>query len=218
MSSPHRQQHQPRRTEGRSFLVAGSAGSGKTSWTVQQVAGAHRLLVWDSAGEWGLKLRLHPVRSLDELHRCIAADIHKPGATRIAYLGSVTRLHFETFCRLAWVWLRTAPDSVLVVEELADVTSPGKAPAAWGEIVRKHRHTRGHVYALTQRPAESDKTIVGNASVIHAGRMNMATDRDYIAKVLDVPLVQVTALGDLDYIERNMRTRVLTRGRVTFKR
>ncbi len=211
--------HQPNSTEGGAVLVAGSSGSGKSAWTIQQVRGARRLLVWDCVGEFHRRGSTRTaVDSLEALHRHVAADIHKPVPARIAYTGPATRAHFETFCRLAWVWIRSAPGSVLVVEETADVTSPGKAPAAWGEIVRKCRYQGGHVYGLTQRPAESDKTIVGNAVTIHTGRMNMATDRDYMARCLDVPLVQISELGDLEYIERNMRTRVLTRGRVTFKR
>jgi hypothetical protein len=173
--------------------------------------------VWDSAGEWWRACTLTPLGTLADLHSHIIAELRRPAVQRIAYTGPVTRAHFETFCRLAWVWLRAAPGS-LVVEELADVTSPGKAPAAWGEIVRKHRHARGVVYALTQRPAESDKTILGNAAVIHTGRLNMARDRAYMAAVLDVPQSDVDQLADLDYIERNMRTRALSRGRVTFKR
>lgn len=206
----------PRRTEGRAVLVAGSAGSGKTSWTRQQVRTELRLLVWDSAGEWTRSGEVLPLRSLTELHQRVQMYIHADQAMRYGYVGPVTDAHFDAFCKLAWVWMRAHPRGVLLVEELADVTSPGKAPAAWGEIVRKHRHVAGTVYALTQRPAESDKTIVGNATIIHTGRMNMARDREYMAACLDIPLSEVSALPDLAYIERNMRTRELTVGTVSF--
>jgi hypothetical protein len=181
------------------------------------VRGAPRLLVWDSVGEWTRGRVVTPVPGLLELHAAITPCLAKGGGFRYGYTGPATRAHFETFCRLAWVWMRSAPDSVLVVEELADVTSPGKAPAAWGEIVRKHRHVQGRVYALTQRPAESDKTIVGNAAVIHGGFMAFAEDRAYMARCLDVPLAEVTALRRLDWIERDMRTGALTRGTLNFR-
>jgi hypothetical protein len=107
------------------------------------------------------------------LHALVVADLRAPGAFRVGYIGAVTPKHFQIFCKLAWVWLRAAA-GVLVVEELSDVTNPAKAPPAWGAICRKHRHALGStVYALTQRPAESDKTILGNAELIHAGRMNI---------------------------------------------
>lgn len=183
---------------------------------MRELAGAERLLVWDSVGEWTRKCRLLEVRSLELLHSIILAYIRNPEPFRVGYTGPVSQRHFATFCQLAWVWMRAAPGGDLVIEELADVTQPGKAPPAWGEIVRKHRHERGRVYALTQRPAESDKTILGNCTVLHVGRLNMARDREYAAACLDVPLEDVTRLTDLEFIERNMRTRALTHGKVTF--
>lgn len=183
--------------------------------------GAPRLLVWDSGYDFQPALGLHPVRTIRELHELVVADIRNPDAMpqRIAYTGPVSREHFIAFCRLAYVWLRAHPGGVLVVDELSDVTSSGKATPGWGEIVRKHRKfKRGRVYALTQRPAESDKTIIGNATVIHAGRMNFESDELYMARCLKVPLEQVQALQDLAYIERNMRTRTLSTGVVTFGR
>jgi hypothetical protein len=157
------------------------------------------------------------VRTIAQLGALIVRDIDRPGPFRYGYVGPVTAGHFTTFCQLAWAWMRAAPAGVLVVEELADVTTPGKAPAGWGEIARKHRHANGRVYALTQRPAESDKTIVGCAAVLHTGFMNTARDRKYMADCLDIPLAEVTNLARLHWVERNMRTRELTRGAVTFR-
>jgi hypothetical protein len=119
---------------------------------------------------------------------------------------------FDAFCRLAWVWVRVAP-GVLVIEELADVTSPGKAPPAWGEIVRKGLRYGPHIYALTQRPAESDKTVIGNASVIHCHRMARSMDRAYMARELDIAQDQLDALKPLDFIERDATGRISS-GRV----
>ena len=107
---------------------------------------------------------------------------------------------FPVFCRLAWAWGRGGPGRKLVVEELADVTTPGKAPAEWGEIVRKGRKHGLDVYALTQRPAESDKTIVSNAAAIHSGFMGFPTDREYMAKCLGVSVADMEKLRPLDYI------------------
>ena len=115
------------------------------------------------------------------------------------------------------VWMKAAPGS-LVVEELADVTSPGKAPEGWGELIRKGRHYGGSIYALTQRPAESDKTIAGNADIIHTGRLSFPRDRKTMAEYLDVPVSKITALPSLHWIERDMRTRELRTGVLTFSR
>ena len=205
-----------RRPDGEAILVCGSRGSGKSGWTRQRCEGAQRLLIWDSVGEWSRDRIVTPVRTLTELHRLIVADLATPGPFRYGYTGPVNAKTFHTFCKLAFVWMKAAAGGVLVIEELADVTSPGKAPEGWGEIIRKGRHYSGSIYGLTQRPAESDKTLAGNADVIHTGRLSFPTDRKTLAEYLDIPVDQVTALPSLHWIERDMRTRKLSTGVLTF--
>lgn len=207
--------------DGRAVLVAGMRGSGKTAWTLQQVQPARRLLVWDSVGEWSGKGRVAPCYNLTALTNQLRAQLadrsHVPDTEAIGYVGPASMRHFEVFCKLAWVWLRLRAGGTLVVEELADVTHPGKAPPAWGEIVRKGRHAAGsRLYALTQRPAESDKSIVGNADLIHCGMMAFPRDRTYMAECLNVRADDIEELGPLDYIERDLRTRKVRRGKVRF--
>jgi hypothetical protein len=219
-----------RRPDGEAFLVCGSRGSGKSGWTRQQCEGAERLLVWDSVGEWSGAGLVTPVDSITELQLLIKADVVTPGPFRYGYTGPIYRewidangrirrtSYFPPFCKLAFVWMKAAPGGVLVVEELADVTSPGKAPQGWGDIIRKGRHYSGSIYGLTQRPAESDKTLAGNADVIHCGRLSFPTDRKTLAEYLDVPVDQITELQSLHWIERDMRTRKLRTGVLTFGR
>lgn len=184
---------------------------------MQQIPPAAPLLVWDSTGAWSRTFRdLVRVRTLQDLAALVIADLRGqlPRTFRVAYVGPVDPEHFETFCRLAWVWIRIRRGNHLVIEELSDVTSPGKAPRSWGEICRKNRYQGGLVFAITQRPAESDKTILGNCALIHCGRMNTKRDRLYMAEVLDVPVEDVLGLQDLDYIHRDMRSHACHRGRV----
>jgi hypothetical protein len=201
-----------RRPDGLVILVTGSSGSGKSSWTAQQVASDRRLLVWDVLGEWARKYKCKAGTWRD------VATLAVPHSTpaRVGLCVPPTPENFAHFCRLAWVYLQShgAP---LVVEELSDVTTPGKAPIHWGEIVRKSRHFGSRVYGLTQRPAECDKTIVGNAAVIHSGLMSFKTDRAYMARCLDLDEREIAQLAQLDFIEKNMRTREIRRGKVTFR-
>lgn len=188
---------------------------------MQQIQRTAQLLVWDTVGEWSRRRVVTPVHTLRELHAAIVSNAN----IRVGYVGPISTLDergrpvslFPIFCQLAWVWMRCGRGRILVIEELADVTSPGKAPAAWGEIVRKGRHEGGSIYALTQRPAESDKTIAGNADVIHCGRLSFPGDRKTLAEYLDVPVADITALPSLAYIERDMRTRELRTGAVKFR-
>jgi len=184
---------------------------------MQQIGDAPRMLVWDAVGEWSKSGAFIRVRTLRDLHALIVADIQQPGPFRVAYCGPMDRKHFESFCKMAWAWLkRTA--GVCIVEELSDVTAPNKASGAWGTMVRQHRHAEGSaIFGLTQRPAETDKTIVGNCTAIHSGRMNFESDRLYVAACLDVPVEEIRKLPPLAWIERNMATLELTRGAIVFR-
>jgi hypothetical protein len=219
-----------RHVDGEAYFVVGSRGAGKTEWTMQQTHSATRLLVWDAVQQWSKRGLVQPVYSIDGLKEVIVADIRAPGRFRWGYAGpiSITLARkpplrpvkvelFPIFCKLAWAWLRARRGSTLVIEELADVTQPGKAPDEWGEIVRKSRHEAGsRIFGLTQRPAESDKTIAGNADVIHCGRLSLPRDRKSLAEYLDVPVEEVTRLQSLQFLERDMRTHRLSRGMVKF--
>jgi hypothetical protein len=211
-----------RRREGKLVVAAGASRSGKTMWTAQQVARARRLLVWDTLNEWSTRYRCARITTLDELVAVLELQgrfaFHHPAMLDVddergRPLPIGARM-FSKFCGLAWCWLRLAPGA-LVVEETADVTTPQKAPPAWGTIIRKGLRYGVDLYALTQRPAESDKTAFGNASLIHAGRAVTPDDRATLAKYLDMPLEAVAALRPLDWLERCYVTGVSRKGRVS---
>jgi hypothetical protein len=178
---------------------------------VDRVRPARRLLVWDSAGEFSDLHGCLRITSVSELAQWV-----KPGAParRLAFCVPVTAANFDAFCRLAWVYIRAHEDAVLVVEELSDVTSPGKAPVAWGELIRKGLRYGPTIYVLTQRPAESDKTSIGNASVLHVHQCALEIDSIYMAKQLRVPVDQVEALAPYEFIERDRRTKILATGKL----
>lgn len=161
------------------------------------MARSRRLLVWDMLGEWATRYRCERVSSIPEL----AARLQE-GLGRLAFHAPGMVREFEPFCRLAWIWIRLAPGD-LVIEETSAVTQPGKAPDAWGDIVRMGLRYGPDIYAVTQRPAESDKTAFGNATIIHAGRCAFPRDRMTMAEYLDVPVAQVAALKPLEWIERH---------------
>ncbi len=164
--------------------------------------------------EFGSTYRCRPVTDPRALYEIALS----PTPGRWAYQRPIDRVEFDAFCRFAWVWLRANAAAghrcALVVEELADVTPPGKAPPAWGEIVRKSMRFEPSIYALTQRPAESDKTVLGNVSVLRCHAMARREDRRMMASELDVDVALVDGL-DLErkqWIARSRVTRELTRG------
>jgi hypothetical protein len=203
------------RPDGTLVAVAGVSRSGKTLWTAQRVKRTRSLLVWDiKQGEWGTRYGCARVSTLAELRELVKS----PRPARLAFFNPVGMVSmFDAFCRLAWVWLRLT-GGTLIAEETASVTSPGKAPEAWGDICRQAMGFGCDVYAITQRPAESDKTALGNALLVHCGMMGTPRDRVTMADYLDVDQADVGKLKPLEYIERDRRTHEVRRGRVSVPR
>jgi len=198
------------RSDGTLYYVTGSMGSGKTSWIKQRVKSLRRVLVWDGKGiDWGERDGFRVITSPHVL-RSVLFGVNQQ---RISYRVPVTKENFAIFCRLAWVWGRYQP-GVIVIDEIADVTTPQKAPVELGEIARKSRAFGTDVYATTQRPQECDKTIQGNAMVYHCGRMSDTDDQKYVARRLlgGVDVKLVAALQPLQWIERDARTFSITTG------
>jgi hypothetical protein len=202
------------RPDGSLYVVTGASRTGKTTWVEHRTHDARRVLVWDSADEWNWRFRCRRVESVFELAQAV-----KPGApdARLAFCAPVTAENFAAFCRLAWVFIRVR-QGTLIVEELADVTTPGKAPTYWGEIIRKGLRYGPEIYALTQRPSESDKTVFGNASVLHVHQMDRVEDGKYMARELRVEASLMDALKPYHWIERDRRTKALTNGMVSKRR
>lgn len=187
-------------------LVCGASGSGKTAWLIKRIRRAPRVVVWDMKGEYA---RDHGFTLLDSKSALIAA-LRSAKAGRFAF-RSIVPGDFDFFCRAAYAWGKC----VVIAEELADVTTPGKAPLGWGMVVRRGRDRALDVYGVTQRPAESDKTIIGNATLMHCAMLPRFADRQYMAREMDMEPERITALQPLEWIEREgMTTRT---GKVTFK-
>ncbi len=201
-------------SDGKLVLVTGQSRSGKSRWTAQEVKSELHLLVWDSMGEWNAVYRCRNILGPLHFHR-IATSSPKG---RYSFAVPVTAKNFDLFCRFAWIWLRVLNgrklSGAIVVEELADVTPPGKAPDAWGEIIRKSLRFGTRIFAVTQSTAESDKTSVRNATVLHCHALARDTDRRDMARELDVDQSMIDNLdfARFEWIERDRHTRELRRG------
>lgn len=191
-------------------LVAaiGARQTGKSHWVKAGLSKRRpaRLLVWDPMDEYGAfgTVFYRRVQLVDFLKaRPTFAAVYRPGDDQSSYPAK-----FDWFCRLAWA-LR---DLELVVEELADVTTPQRAPAMWGAITRKGRHHGIAATAATQRPASIDKDFLGNCTFLHCHRLNYAGDLDVMGRNLGVEAGELAALPDWHYVERNMATGAVRRG------
>lgn len=196
-----------KRPDGQLYGVVGASRSGKSEWVRQQVLQVQRLLLWDYKGE-SERYACRRVGSLEDL-----AELVRPGLAgeRLALhmSGMSDRRVFALFCRLAFVWLRSDVGT-LVFEETAAVTSPSKAPTAYGDVLRMGLGFGCTIFAITQRPQESDKTAYGNATVMHSHQLANPADCRYVARnFLPVPLEHLEALQPLQWIERRNTGQVL---------
>jgi hypothetical protein len=183
-------------------VVCGASGSGKSAWTKKQITRAKRLLIWDIDDEYTGE-RINKQADL-------VAKLRTEKAGVFRYVGKAK--DFSFFCKCAFAWGRCT----VVAEEIAGVTSPGKAPEGWHMLVSRGRKRGISIYAVTQRPSESDKTVFGNASALHVGRMTRKKDRVYIAGELDCKVDILDDLQPLDYVHREMSTGKVTTGRIHF--
>jgi hypothetical protein len=188
----------------RTPLVAaiGARETGKTPWIKQQLAKARpaRLLIWDPMDEYGEcgTVFTDRARLVDFIGpRPTFAAVYRPGDQLALY-----EARFDWFCRVAW----TLGNLTIVVDELADVTSPNRAPDVWKTITRKGKHEGIACFAASQRPGEIDKTFLGNCTFIHCGRLNDEAAVTTMKKILGVTSEQIVGLKDLEFIERNMVT------------
>lgn len=182
-------------------LAAGCPGMGKSALVQQLTRSDRRVLVFDPTNppsHAGMEVRGGASGLLAAIRAAGA------GRARLLYRPAYDlRAEFDSFCVAAMAWGNCS----IIVEELANVTHAGKAPPAWGRVIRESRHFRLRVYATTQRPAESDKTIFGCASRVAVFHLPRREDRVSIARDAAIPPNLIEGLPPLHYIESDMRGR-----------
>jgi len=197
------------RQDGRLVFSIGASRSGKSQFVLSQVRADKRLLVWDVEGEYAARHGLAVVEGKRQLLQQLQSAT---GPARLAYhpqgLGE-----FDFFCRCAFNWIRQAPASI-VCEELAAATNAVKAGGYWGVLVTRGLKYGPHIYAVVQRAQETDKSVLGNASVVNICRPNTQQDAEYIAGRFGLELSEIPD-ADLEMLQRH-KDRTLTRCKIKF--
>lgn len=200
--------------EAQIWAVIGASGTGKGLWAkgeLKRLAPA-RLVAWDFMNEYG-----EHAKAVSTLGAVRAAMLKAgTGPLRVRYVPRgagerALRKEFETLCELVYAW----GDCVFIAEELANVTTPGWAPAAWRKMSTSGRHAKVHIIGFTQTPALVDKTFLGNATLVHVCALRESAHRRYVAAAIDCPVEDVTALQRFEFIERDYSTGELKKGRVS---
>lgn len=199
----------PKRGRDSVVFVSGARGSGKSSWLKQYARGFGRVLVWDPMHEYAEAFGIAPVGSLSAL-------VEDKGAPLVVFAPDdpalVSAKAFDFFCLVAW----TRGAGLVLVDELATVTHAGKALGWWGRLIREGRHRQIEIAGAAQRPAEIDKTIIGNATRLVVFRLGRMRDRALMAEELDIDRAQIDALQPLEFLDADRLTRNVTRSRIVF--
>lgn len=182
-------------------LVCGSSGSGKSYGIKARIANERCVLVFDVKNEYG------QLPGFKVAHTAAEFVTMARAGGRVSWPATSPE-EFDFFCRVVWA----RADCLCIVEELSSVTSPGKASGAWHRIITQGRGFGIRTIGVTQRPAEIDKTIVGNASMIRCHQLTRAADRKYVAAELDIELGTLTNLPEFCYVERDMKGRTVRFG------
>lgn len=199
--------------DGRLIVIGGASRSGKTAY-VRKVAGrAARVFAWDVEDQWAALPGWQRLTTRAQL--LTAAQAGGPG--RFAYVagGDLTG-EFGYWAGCVQYAGRWAGPLVAIAEELADVTTPAKAPGNWGILLRRGLKRGVTIYAISQRWAEADKTAVGNASEFVLFRQSSGDDVRYLSRKTRVPEQEIEGLKPLEFVRYDALTQQFTRGKLKF--
>jgi hypothetical protein len=201
--------------DGRLYIIGGKSRSGKTAWTARQIRSVRRILAWDPEDQYSQLPGFRRITTGAQLKA--AADNPNPGRYAFVPNGDLKK-GFNLFCASAFHWGRFAGGGAVIAEELADVSSPGKAPKAWGILCRRGLKRSLDIYAISQRWAEADKTAFGNASEYIVFMLASQDDVAYIAKKSRIPIQDIETLERFEFIRLDTDTRAIRRDKLRFPR
>lgn len=199
--------------DGQLVVIAGASRSGKTAWTRKRVAKARRIWAWDPEAQWCELPGWRKVSTRAEL----LAWAQKPGNQKIAFVaGGQLKEDFDFWAGAVMYAGRYVQPLDAVAEELADVTTPSKAPGNWGILVRRGLKRGISLYCISQRWSEADKTAFGNASDFVIFRQSSGDDVAYLARKTRVEQGEINGLVPLQFVHMNALNGEILRGKLRF--
>lgn len=204
----------------RAYIGATGSGKGVSIREHLKASKPARLIVWDPLGEYGDFVRT-TTGDLAAVARAVKAErfavAYWPGADPTQFAQ-----RFDLFCRIAFA----AGRCTALIEELADVTTPSRAPLPWRRMNTQGRHQGLRIIAASQRPAQVDKQFLGGCTYIRCFTLRYPADRQAMAACMDVPLADVSALATVEtetgttinYIERDFRAGHTKKGQVKLRK
>lgn len=174
--------------DGRLIVVGGASRSGKTAYVRKRTAGEDRIIAYDPEDQWAQLRGWRRVTTRAELLDCA----RQRGPMKIAYVaGGNLAAEFDFWAGCVMYAGRYLGPLVCIGEELADVTTSGKAPGNWGILIRRGLKRGITIFAISQRWQEADKTAFDNASEYVFFRQANPKARAYVAERTGIPWDQI---------------------------
>ena len=149
----------------------------------------------------------------------LLAAAQSPGPQRVAYVaGGALAAEFDFWAGCVMYAGRYVAPLEAVAEELADVTTPAKAPGNWGILIRRGLKRGITLRCISQRWSEADKTAVGNASDFVIFRQSSGDDVRYLSRKTRVQEGEINDLAPLQFVHMDALTGEISRGKVTFSK
>lgn len=199
--------------DGRLYVIAGASRSGKTAWTARQVKKARRIFAWDPEAQW---CELPGWRKVTTRKQLLELS-QKGGALKVAYVaGGKLQEEFDFWAGCVMYAGRYVEPLEAIAEELADVTTPSKAPGNWGILVRRGLKRGITLRCISQRWSEADKTAFGNASDYVVFRQSSGDDAAYLARKTSIAIEEIKGLAPLQFVHMDALTGAIQRGILKF--
>jgi len=150
------------------IFLCGSEGCGKGHQAKIISKPETRLVVWDTPADW------QPART--KIHgdiRKLRAALLRPHF-RIAFRPDIYELknQFDEFNKLVFAVGRMTA----IYDELNMVTIPNHTPPSFMNMTSRSRHRGIKMIGMTQRPSETGKSFISNATEIYAGNLAEPAD------------------------------------------
>lgn len=180
---------------------------------LRQVKRARRVWAWDPEAQWCEQPGWRKVTTRADLLKAAQA----PGAQRVAYVaGGSLGAEFDFWAQAVMFAGRYVEPLEAIAEELADVTTPAKAPGNWGILIRRGLKRGITLRCISQRWAEADKTAFGNATDYVIFRQSSGDDVRYLARKTSVTDTEITGLAPLEFVHMDALTGAVQRGKLKF--
>jgi len=175
---------------------------------------SRRAAAWDPEAQWCDLPGWRKVTTRKEL----LAAMQTAGHMRIAYVaGGDLKAEFDFMCGCVMFAGRHIAPLDFVAEELADVTTPSKAPGNWGILVRRGLKRGINIYAISQRWSEADKTAIGNAS-LYIVFTTRPKDVKYVANSTGLDVEELKTLAPFEFYFIDPVTHEKEKKKLRFKR